>query len=168
MPSVVEEEALSKSPSWDIRNSMLVADPATWSFQNNSLVFRGGRLEQEGTLKLNILQTSPIIMSARDVAAMTTSNLLPLLWQQTLSGECDAVLYQRQHNKNEDKEDRNEWDVFSVRPSSAGMLFWDEYQKHGQGDSGQGNIVKQTGLRLLSAPRHQKTTDDDMVCFLGH
>jgi hypothetical protein len=32
---------------------------------------------------------------------MTTSKLLPLLWQQIFSGECDAVLYQRENNKSE-------------------------------------------------------------------
>jgi len=75
------------------------------------------------------------IMSARDVADMTTSNFnfLSLLWQRTLSNECDVVLYQRQNNKSEDKADRKEWDIFSIRPSSAGMLFWDEHQKYGQG-----------------------------------
>jgi hypothetical protein len=73
------------------------------------------------------------IISARDVAAMATSDLLPLLWQQTLSGECDAVLYRHPFSNGESKTDQKEVDIFSIRPSSAGIMLWDEYQKHGQG-----------------------------------
>jgi hypothetical protein len=102
------------------------------------------------------------VMSARDATAMTTSQLLPLLWQQTLSGECDAVLYQRENNKSEDKADRKEWDIFSIRPSWAGMLFWDEYHKGGHGSS-----VKQTSPQSVFAPRHQGRVDDKKVCFCG-
>jgi hypothetical protein len=54
-----------------------------------------------------------------------------------------------------DQADTKEWDIFSIRPSSARMLFWDEYHKH----------EEQTGP--LFAPRHQKKADDEKVCFCG-
>jgi hypothetical protein len=100
------------------------------------------------------------IMSARDVAGMSGSSLWPLLWQHTLSAECDAVLYHHPNNRSEDKTDRERWDIFSIRPSPTSMLFWDEYQKHGQG-----NGLDQTGP--LFAPRHQEKADDENVCFCG-
>jgi hypothetical protein len=102
------------------------------------------------------------IMNVREAMAMTTSKLLPLLWQQTLSGACDVVLYKRQNNKSEDEADRKEWDIFSIQPSSAGMLFWDDYYKRGHG-----NRVDQTSPRSIFAPRHQVKIDDEKVCLCG-
>jgi hypothetical protein len=102
-------------------------------------------------------------MSARDVAAMATSNLSPLLWQQTLSGECDAVLYRHLFSNGESNTDKKEWDIFSIRPSSAGIMFWDEYQKHGEG-TGEHTTAPQS---LLIAPRHRNMAEDNKVCFCG-
>jgi len=99
------------------------------------------------------------VMSARDVSDMSSHNLLPLLWQQTLSGECDVVFYHRPYK--EDKADRKEWEIFSIRPSPTGMLFWDEYRKQGQE-----NDVEKTGPPSLFAPRHQEKADDEKVCFV--
>jgi hypothetical protein len=101
------------------------------------------------------------VVGARDVVGMSSDKLLPLLWQQTLSAECDVVLYQRQNNKSEDKTNQKEWDIFSIRPSPAGMMFWDEYKKHGQGYG-----VEQTDIRLLVAPRHQGQADDEKLCIV--
>jgi hypothetical protein len=100
------------------------------------------------------------VVGARDVVGMSSDKLLSLLWQQTLSGECDVVLYQRPNE--EDKTDRKEWDVFSIRPSPAGMLFWDEYRKQGP-RSGH----EKTAPRTSITPRHQKQDDDEKVCFCG-
>lgn len=100
------------------------------------------------------------IMSAQDVSRMSSNDLLPLLWQQTLSDECDVVLYQGQYK--EDTVDRKEWYIFSIRPSSVGIFFWDEYRKQGQE-----NDVEKTDPRSLFAPCHQEKADDEKVCFCG-
>jgi len=97
------------------------------------------------------------IMSARNAAAMSNSDLFPLLWQQTLSVECDAVIY---HHPNA-KSDREKWDIFSIRPSSAGMLFWDGYQKIGQGSD-----IEKTSLRPIFASTQAKSDDYENVCIV--
>jgi len=96
------------------------------------------------------------IMSVQDVVG------LPSLWQQTLSGKCEVVLIHRPIQKSEDEPDRGEWDVFSIRPSAAGMFFWEEYQK-----GGQGNGEERTGLQSLFAPTRPKKADYENVCVVA-
>jgi hypothetical protein len=93
---------------------------------------------------------------------MSNNTLLPLLWQHTLSGKCDAFIHQCENHKSEDTVKRKQWDIFSIRPSSAGMLFWDEYQKYERGNS-----LEQTGPRSLFASRRQKQDYDEKMCFCG-
>jgi hypothetical protein len=93
------------------------------------------------------------VMSARDVVGMTSNSLWPLLWHQTLSGECDAVLYHHPNSTGESKTDRENWDVFSIRPSLAGMLFWDKYPKKGQEDD---NDDEKPSLRSPFAPSQER------------
>jgi len=54
------------------------------------------------------------ILSARDAAEMSNSDFLSLLWQQTLSAESDAVLYNHPNARIEDTFDRKWW-TFSCR-----------------------------------------------------
>jgi hypothetical protein len=79
-----------------------------------------------------------------------------------LSGECDAVLYRHPFTNGESKTDRKEWDIFSIRPSSAGIMFWDEYQKDGQGSGEQ-----KTAHQSLVTPGHRKMAEDKKVCLCG-
>jgi hypothetical protein len=95
------------------------------------------------------------VVGARDVVGMSSDKLLSLLWQQTLSGKCDVVLYQCQNNKRDRNPDRKEWNIFSIRPSPAGMMFWDEYQKHGPRNDEE-----------KTAARHKKKAGDEVVCVV--
>jgi len=91
------------------------------------------------------------IMNARDVADLSNSNPLNLLWHQTLSGKCEAVLYHHPNHKSQDEADREKLNVFSIRPSSAGILFWNEYRRHERG-----NNNEKTGYRSLLTPNQQR------------
>ena len=102
------------------------------------------------------------IMSARDIAVMSSCDPLLSLWQQMLSDECDAVLYYHSSNRSDDKTDTKDWTLYSIRPSSAGMIFWEEYQQDGQR-----NNDKKIEPRPSFARSQLKRSGDENVCVIN-
>lgn len=101
------------------------------------------------------------IMSARDAVDMSKSGSLLLLWQQTLSAKCGAVLYKHSDSTIGNETDEKDWDVFSIRPSPEGTMIWDELQKDGRG-----NDEQRLGLRSLFALSQPNKLYDEKACVV--